>query len=71
MHLRLSEKDNANENNFCIYGNVFWVEARRNLSLGQATALFQSSVIFVTILSPFLLQETVGIYRWSSVVWVV
>ena len=68
MHLRLSEKDNDNENNFCIYGNFFWVEARRNLSLGQAKALFQSLVIFVTILSPFLLQETVGIYRWSSVV---
>ncbi len=47
---------------------AFWVLAIRNLPLGQATALFQSLVIFVTILSPFLLQETIGIYRWSSVI---
>ena len=53
---------------FGFLGMVFWILAIRNLPLGQATALFQSSVIFVTILSPFLLKETVGIYRWSSVV---
>ena len=46
---------------------VFWVLAIRNLPLGQASALFQSSAIFVTILSPFLLLEPVGIYRWASV----
>ena len=48
-------------------GMLFWVLAIRNLPLGQATALFQSSVIFVTILSPFLLFERVGWYRWTAV----
>ncbi len=48
-------------------GMVFWVLAIRNLPLGQASALFQSSAIFVTILSPFLLFEPVGVYRWVSV----
>ncbi|MDG1937143.1 MAG: DMT family transporter [Paracoccaceae bacterium] len=52
---------------FGFLGMVFWVLAIRNLPLGLAAALFQSSVIFVTMLSPILLQETVGIYRWSSV----
>ena len=52
---------------FGFAGMVFWVLAIRNLPLGQATALFQSSAIFVTILSPFLLFEPVGIYRWASV----
>ncbi|MGB1710427.1 MAG: DMT family transporter, partial [Candidatus Puniceispirillaceae bacterium] len=40
----------------------------RLLPLGQATALFQSSVIFVTIFSPLMLGERIGIYRWSAVV---
>ena len=48
-------------------GMLFWVLAIRNLPLGQAPALFQSSVIFVTILSPFLLFERVGWYRWTAV----
>ena len=52
---------------FGFLGMVFWILAIRNLPLGLAAALFQSSVIFVTMLSPILLQETVGIYRWSSV----
>ena len=52
---------------FGFAGMVFWVLAIRNLPLGQASALFQSSAIFVTILSPFLLLEPVGIYRWASV----
>ena len=52
---------------FGFAGMVFWILAIRNLPLGQATALFQSSAIFVTILSPFLLFEPVGIYRWASV----
>ena len=49
-------------------GMVFWVLAIRNLPLGQATALFQSSVIFVAILSPLILFERVGLYRWIAVV---
>jgi len=53
---------------FGFTGMVLWMLAIRNLPLGQATALFQSSVIFVTILSPFLLNENVGFFRWSSVV---
>ena len=53
---------------FGFTGMVLWMLAIRNLPLGQATALFQSSVIFVTILSPFLLNENVGFFRWSSVI---
>ena len=53
---------------FGLLGMLFWVLAIRNLPLGQATALFQSSVIFVTILSPFLLFERVGWFRWIAVV---
>ncbi len=37
-------------------------------AFGMATALFQSSVLFVTLLSPFLLGERVGLYRWTAVV---
>ncbi|PQM55897.1 MAG: EamA/RhaT family transporter [Rhodobacteraceae bacterium] len=53
---------------FGFTGMVFWVLAIRNLPLGQASALFQSSAILVTILSPFLLFEPVGVYRWTSVI---
>lgn len=45
-----------------------WFISIRLLPLGQATALLQSSVIFVTLLSPFLLGEVIGIWRWSAVV---
>ncbi|MEX0502165.1 DMT family transporter [Alphaproteobacteria bacterium LSUCC0719] len=45
-----------------------WFTSIRLLPLGQATALLQSSVIFITILSPLLLGEVIGIYRWSAVV---
>ena len=45
-----------------------WFTSIRLLPLGQATALLQSSVIFITILSPLLLGEFIGIYRWSAVV---
>lgn len=45
-----------------------WFLSVRLLPLGQATALLQSSVIFVTICSPFLLGERIGIYRWSAVI---
>jgi|GEM_PF-111647 len=45
-----------------------WFTSIRLLPLGQATALLQSSVIFITILSPLVLGEVIGIYRWSAVV---
>ena len=45
-----------------------WFTSIRLLPLGQATALLQSAVIFITILSPLLLGEIIGIYRWSAVV---
>ena len=38
------------------------------MPLGMATALFQSSVIFITLLAPIFLGEKVGIYRWTAVV---
>ena len=49
-------------------GVVFWFLSIAYAGLGQATALFQSSAIFVTILAPFVLNERVGIYRASAVV---
>lgn len=52
---------------FGFSGICFWFLSVRTMPLGQATALFQSSVIFVTLLSPFLLGEKVGVYRWSAV----
>lgn len=48
-------------------GITFWFLSVSHASLGQATALFQSSAIFVTILSPLILREKVGIYRGSAV----
>ena len=51
---------------FC--GILFWFLSLRNMPLGLATTLFQSSVIFITLVSPFLLDEKVGIYRWSAVI---
>ena len=48
-------------------GIIFWFLSIAHTSLGQATALFQSSAIFVTILSPLVLKEKVGIYRGSAV----
>jgi drug/metabolite transporter (DMT)-like permease len=47
---------------------MFWFLSVRNMPFGLATSLFQSSVIFITLLSPFLLNEKVGIYRWSAVI---
>jgi len=49
-------------------GIAFWFLSVRSMPLGMATALFQSSVIFITLLSPLLLGEKVGIYRWTAVV---
>jgi len=48
-------------------GITFWFLSIRHMPLGMATALFQSSVIFITLLSPIFLGERVGIYRWSAV----
>jgi drug/metabolite transporter (DMT)-like permease len=48
-------------------GITFWFLSIRHMPLGMATALFQSSVIFVTLLSPIFLGERVGLYRWSAV----
>jgi drug/metabolite transporter (DMT)-like permease len=49
-------------------GIFFWFMAVSTTTLGQATALFQSSAIFVTIMAPFLLKEKVGIWRGGAVV---
>ena len=51
---------------FC--GIIFWFLSLRSMPLGLATTLFQSSVIFITLMSPFLLGEKVRIYRWSAVI---
>ena len=53
---------------FGFSGITFWFLAVRAMPLGQATTLFQSSVIFVTLLSPILLNETVGRFRWTAVI---
>jgi len=53
---------------FGMSGISFWFLAVRSMPLGQATTLFQSSVIFVTLLSPFLLSEKVGRFRWTAIV---
>ena len=52
---------------FGLSGISFWFLAVRSMPLGQATTLFQSSIIFVTLLSPFLLNEKVGWFRWTAV----
>ena len=53
---------------FGFFGIMFWFLSLRNMPFGLATTLFQSSVIFITLMSPFLLDENVGIYRWSAVI---
>lgn len=53
---------------FGISGIAFWFLSVRTIPLGQATALFQSSVLFITMLSPFFLGERVGVYRSTAVV---
>lgn len=53
---------------FGMGGIVFWFLSVRYLDLGLATAIMQSSVIYVAMLSPLVLKERVGIYRWSAVV---
>ena len=53
---------------FGFMGIVFWFLSVRTIPLGQATALFQSSVLFITMFSHLLLGERVGIYRGAAVV---
>lgn len=53
---------------FGLCGISFWFLSVRHIPIGLATSLFQSSVIFITLLSPFFLGERVGIYRWSAVI---
>ena len=38
------------------------------IPIGLTTALAQSSAIYVTILSPFILGEKIGVIRWSAVI---
>ena len=52
---------------FGLTGILLWFLALRNISLGQATALFQSSVLFVTLASPLVLAERVGPFRMVAV----
>lgn len=49
-------------------GICFWFLSVRHLPLGLATSVMHSSVIYVAMLSPLVLGERVGIYRWSAVV---
>ena len=38
------------------------------IPIGLTTALAQSSAIYVTLLSPFVLEEKIGIIRWTAVI---
>ena len=38
------------------------------IPIGLTTALAQSSAIYVTLLSPFVLGEKIGLVRWSAVI---
>ena len=38
------------------------------IPIGLTTALAQSSAIYVTLLSPFVLGEKIGVVRWSAVI---
>lgn len=49
-------------------GICFWFLSVRHLPLGLATSVMHSSVIYVAMLSPLVLSERVGIYRWSAVI---
>ena len=51
---------------FGISGLVFWILALKTLSLGLATALFHSSVLFVGLLAPIFLNERTTIIRFLA-----
>ena len=53
---------------FGLSGITLWFLSVKSIPLGQATALFQSSVLFVTLMSPFLLGEKIGPYRGFAVI---
>lgn len=53
---------------FGLTGITFGFLSLKNIPLGQATALYQSSVLFVTLASAFFLGERVGIYRSFAVI---
>ena len=53
---------------FGMSGIVLWFLSVRTIPLGLATALFQSSALFLTMLSPVLLAEPVGRYRTGAVI---
>jgi drug/metabolite transporter (DMT)-like permease len=38
------------------------------IPIGLTTALAQSSAIYVTLLSPFVLGEKIGLIRWTAVI---
>ena len=38
------------------------------IPIGLTTALAQSSAIYVTLLSPFVLREKIGLFRWTAVI---
>ena len=47
---------------------VMFFSSLQLIPIGLTTALAQSSAIFVTILSPLILQEKIGIIRWVAVI---
>ena len=49
-------------------GIFLWFMAIRNADFGQVTALNQSATLFVALLAPFLLNETLGIWRISAII---
>ncbi|MGC6537461.1 MAG: DMT family transporter [Candidatus Puniceispirillaceae bacterium] len=53
---------------FGMAGITFWFISMRTLPIGLATAVMLSSAIYVAMFSPILLQERVGIYRWSAAI---
>ena len=53
---------------FGMGGILFWFLSVRSLPLGLATSVMHSSVIYIAMLSPLILSERVGIYRWSAVI---
>ena len=48
-------------------GIFLWFMAIRNADFGQVTALNQSATLFVALLAPFLLNETLGFWRVSAI----
>lgn len=54
-----------------LLGNLaisLWFFSLKFLTFSQATALGQTSALFATIAAPWLLGESVGVYRWTAVI---